>query len=164
MTYIAIFIEGSYFGVCLVEFQRWVILIQNYLNYPRFWARFWVVNKLHEDLALPYSGGTFNHQYTILTIKQELTNVSLKNKLNFCKHFICKKKKWHPPLHSKSSHHIFITSSLFVKRFHSVASKTLQEGIYFYKTTHDVFLITHAWFKKMLDDRNLHKLTSHLHN
>lgn len=50
------------------------------------------VNKLHEDLALPYSGGTFNHQYTILTIKQELTNVSLKNKLNFCKHFICKKK------------------------------------------------------------------------
>lgn len=51
------------------------------------------VNKLHEDLALPYSGGTFNHQYTILTIKQELTNVSLKNKLNFCKHFICKKKK-----------------------------------------------------------------------
>lgn len=50
------------------------------------------VNKLHEDLALPYSGETFNHQYTILTIKQELTNVSLKNKLNFCKHFICKKK------------------------------------------------------------------------
>lgn len=51
------------------------------------------INKLHEDLALPYSGGTFNHQYTILTIKQELTNVSLKNKLNFFKHFICKKKK-----------------------------------------------------------------------
>lgn len=112
MTYIAIFIVGSYFGVCLVEFQRRVILIQNYLNYPRFWARFWVVNKLHEDLALPYSGGTFNHQYTILTIKQELTNVSLKNKLNFCKHSICKKKNDILPF-TPNPHTIYLLLQVF---------------------------------------------------
>lgn len=42
MTYIAMFIVESDFGVCLWNFKDEWFFIQNYLCYPRFWARFWV--------------------------------------------------------------------------------------------------------------------------
>lgn len=43
-------------------------------------------------MVLPHNGGGFNHQYTILTIKQQqLTYINLEKKFDFCKISVLKK-------------------------------------------------------------------------
>lgn len=81
-------------------------------------------------MVLPHNGGGFNHQYTILTIKQQqLTYINLERRFGFCEISVLKKNMSLLLLPPYPLHPVLRTSCIFQTRFYFLACKTLPGGL-----------------------------------